>query len=764
MSGRSWPGARIASPSSSSLPVWLLASVPSLATAVHDRNLFGGSLGAWLGAATAGALAAGGVLWLGGLVLRTRRTLPAVVTMFALAGCVRGFALGQVACGLDLAGDPQPVVRAVSGAILAVCWLSVATLIVDGFRTHRGTRLELEERKRRADAAHRRAEAELEALTSVADRLVGEVTRLADAVALFRADEGGGRHTLVGVAEALHEVSMQGVRRLSHEAVSRQDAPPAPLVRPRPLGVIVADALSVEPFRPVLTALLLLLSIMMTAIRGYGPVLGVVGAVWIATMAAAVLWCGRRLAADRLRHWRLPVQAGVVATVWMAAGAAASLPVAWSHQRMLGPARAWEVFGEPLLAYVPLICGGVAIAAAISRAWALDDDERKARLAALQWETSLVRQGIWAERMRLARFLHGSVQSLLTSTALFIELAVARGEALDAVAAEARRRLEGLAAWERQREASRVIDVAAVCERIAAVWSRQARVEIDMEPAAVAVCRQEFDAAEQVVEIIREGISNAIRHGRAREVRVSVARLSATLSIEVRDDGTPLEPAHPGLGSAMLDEMCLAWSRSRLPGGGTLLRCEIPTTGGLGDDAALGRCGRGGTAGDRVMTHSQPLLQAAYEATSYLVDESPVGPFAIRCGSVSGPLERLLSAAGEEVWGFVHAGNPGSRPLAGHENLRRQESLVARVEGLGLRGYPGRGVGDDGRWPAEAGLLVPGLTEAGAVALGREFGQLAVVVGTRGRPARLAWVEAEAAPVTNLPPDADPDSVAVTSS
>jgi hypothetical protein len=38
---------------------------------------------------------------------------------------------------------------------------------------------------------------------------------------------------------------------------------------------------------------------------------------------------------------------------------------------------------------------------------------------------------------------------------------------------------------------------------------------------------------------------------------------------------------------------------------------------------------------------------------------------------------------------------------------------------------------------------VLGLAEADAVALGRAFGQLAVVVGRRGEPARLAWIDPE---------------------
>jgi hypothetical protein len=140
------------------------------------------------------------------------------------------------------------------------------------------------------------------------------------------------------------------------------------------------------------------------------------------------------------------------------------------------------------------------------------------------------------------------------------------------------------------------------------------------------------------------------------------------------------------------------------------------------------------------MTPSRAALRAAYEATSYRVHASPVGAFTIRCGVVSPALDALLAAAATDTWAFVTAANPGSRRLDDAENGRRHAALVAEVRRRGLDCHGGAGHGDDGAWPAEESVLVPGLDEAAAVALGRAFGQFAVVVGERGRPARLAWV------------------------
>jgi hypothetical protein len=139
------------------------------------------------------------------------------------------------------------------------------------------------------------------------------------------------------------------------------------------------------------------------------------------------------------------------------------------------------------------------------------------------------------------------------------------------------------------------------------------------------------------------------------------------------------------------------------------------------------------------MTSSFAKLQAAYEAAAYRVHGSPVGAFVIRCGEVSPALDALLAIAGADTWAFVTAANPGSLRLDDATNRRRHAALVAEVRRRGFVCYAGAGAGDDGAWPPEESVLVPGLDEASAIALGRAFGQFAVLVGERCGPARLAW-------------------------
>lgn len=144
---------------------------------------------------------------------------------------------------------------------------------------------------------------------------------------------------------------------------------------------------------------------------------------------------------------------------------------------------------------------------------------------------------------------------------------------------------------------------------------------------------------------------------------------------------------------------------------------------------------------DRVGTDRE-RLRRAYESTTYWVDDGPRGRFAIRVGARSDDADALLAAAGADAWAFVTACNPRSVVLADADNAARMAQLAQALRSRGFAHLAGASVADAGDWPAEPSLLVVGLAEDEAVALARGFGQHALVVGRRGEPARLVWIEA----------------------
>ncbi len=116
----------------------------------------------------------------------------------------------------------------------------------------------------------------------------------------------------------------------------------------------------------------------------------------------------------------------------------------------------------------------------------------------------------------------------------------------------------------------------------------------------------------------------------------------------------------------------------------------------------------------------------AYAVTRYCFN-AVGGEVTLRIGMRSEPLAALHAAHGVSCSAYLTAWNPFSEALAPEINEARQremESLVA------ARGHPmirGEGRSPDGQW-RESSVLVLGIAEPEACALGRQFGQNAIVV------------------------------------
>jgi hypothetical protein len=133
-----------------------------------------------------------------------------------------------------------------------------------------------------------------------------------------------------------------------------------------------------------------------------------------------------------------------------------------------------------------------------------------------------------------------------------------------------------------------------------------------------------------------------------------------------------------------------------------------------------------------------PGLRKAYLQTAYLV-RAPQGVHALRIGAHHPAFDAELAAAGARCWAVVTAWNPGSLPRPAGENAAAQAALAQAIADLGLDVWAAEGKADGGGWREES-LCVLDMEAAGAVALGREFGQLAVVVGQLSGAAQLLAV------------------------
>jgi len=106
------------------------------------------------------------------------------------------------------------------------------------------------------------------------------------------------------------------------------------------------------------------------------------------------------------------------------------------------------------------------------------------------------------------------------------------------------------------------------------------------------VCLQP-DEEETIYRIIQEGITNAVRHGKAREIKVELCFEANIVRIEIKDDGSGC--SHPVEGFGLMHirervEMLAGWVKFEpLMPNGFKVSAMIPVRGGLNNDTALDR-------------------------------------------------------------------------------------------------------------------------------------------------------------------------------
>jgi hypothetical protein len=186
---------------------------------------------------------------------------------------------------------------------------------------------------------------------------------------------------------------------------------------------------------------------------------------------------------------------------------------------------------------------------------------------ALEKLVSRIKRETWLRRRSVSLAVHGTVQSALISTALRL---AAADRAPDAVS-DARRRLEeALAAI-----ASRTGSEASITHALAdlhGLWSPVIHFSSGISLEAGELLVADRGLSSNAIEICREATSNAIRHGCAGSVDIRIVTIGDLLEIHVTDDGDgPSSVIVAGLGSQMLDEICLRWQLVRGFDGGSEL-------------------------------------------------------------------------------------------------------------------------------------------------------------------------------------------------
>jgi len=92
-----------------------------------------------------------------------------------------------------------------------------------------------------------------------------------------------------------------------------------------------------------------------------------------------------------------------------------------------------------------------------------------------------------------------------------------------------------------------------------------------------------FDVRQSIIRVIQESFTNALKHGKATEIELSIHFSPSTLHISIRNNGKPLGKIEHGFGLTTMknriEMLGGTFSISALEVNGTEVRCEIPLKG-----------------------------------------------------------------------------------------------------------------------------------------------------------------------------------------
>jgi len=190
-------------------------------------------------------------------------------------------------------------------------------------------------------------------------------------------------------------------------------------------------------------------------------------------------------------------------------------------------------------------------------------------------EAALFEQQMWIARRNWSFVVHGTVQAALTA-------AIARlsytGELeqyqVDLVKQDIERASAALS-----KTPETEVNLQEALANLVTTWNGICEIKFEISERASRSLARDANARMCVNEICKEAVSNAVRHGEAKNITISIDRSAdELLIIEAADNGRGIDSdAIPGVGSRMLDDLSVDWSISNNRGTArTVLAAHLP--------------------------------------------------------------------------------------------------------------------------------------------------------------------------------------------
>lgn len=525
---------------------FLLGSLVGNARVLTSENLL-----SWIAASLATALMSTATIDVAWLTWRRRNAgqpLPglAAIGVSALVGGV--FACTQIALAqfLGLAVERDPLTSAV-GSIVTITIIGTAVAsVISGHRREEERRLRLLEegiavslvREDVTEIVHRMQVAlgtEIDDALAPARRGIEE--RLADQQHALNEDEWA------ATARELRAAAQDTVRPLSRELWSSTAGRLAPIR----VSSVLRNIITRQPFRPVPLTLILIVTSLASSITLYGWGVGVA----VVSLGIALIFLVLGVANTAMYRWPTHHAAFFIGgALVLELLTLINFPLRdWQQTRPYtwGEAIAAMIFG---FIFILLTSGAGSLRTHrddVARTFQTEiDRELIASIALSRQVAQLARE--------TARILHGTVQTRLIACAVAMERAL---DIKDVYAfQEALREAHDVLAEPVRYEAADATTLGAEVERKVSLWSGLCTITVEIDPT---LAERTGQSARDIGRVVEEGLSNAIRHGGASSIQVSVQANADQITVVIEDDGSGPQMGTPGLGSALLDSIATSW-------------------------------------------------------------------------------------------------------------------------------------------------------------------------------------------------------------
>ena len=465
---------------------------------------------------------------------------------FVIAGAIRGVSVSLTFIAIGPSGAEVLIPRLPAGIAFGLVVLIPVALVAVTLQSYRNTRGDLNQRLAMLEAAR----------TQIVDDLEQRDTQVEERVRAAFAEAIGEELAADESAQRLREFTTEVVRPLSHQlagAVSTWEyrSDPGAVGRITARGVIDRGAQG-APFLPwstALTAALLSASwfiweegVAAAIVYLVGGVLGVVAGLSIANAVLRRILPGRTLPARIVMVILGALFAGFVFGI-IATVLASSTP--WIRALWA----AGMVFYPTFALVLALVrAANIEVRESVSELRRVDTE--------LSWQVARLHQMQWVRQRTTARALHGPVQAMMAAAAHQLSIGGEQRVILD----ELRDRL-GLVLDPEHVDGDKVTWRQALT-RIGATWQGLCHVVTRIDDEASEALDEDAVGAEIVIEIVSEAVSNAVRHGKAHIVTVEMTMRDGLLNLKMSNDGQPPKNTSSGLGTQLLEDCTITWSRT----------------------------------------------------------------------------------------------------------------------------------------------------------------------------------------------------------